>query len=242
MLAVLAGLGAFISTISGGLFALRFRTHLQYILGFTAGVVFGVVIFDVIPEIFKIIGQIGISYEGPMIALVSGFLIFHLLEQLVASHHASEIEGPATHKIPAIGFVSAGGLIAHSFLDGVGIGLAFQAGVGLGLTITIAVIAHDFSDGLNTVSLMLRHGNRTRNAALMLAAGAAAPVLGVLATFLFNISATGLVLYLGFFAGFLLYISASSILPEVHKDKFSWPTFGLTVLGTVLMFYVSQSL
>src|SRR6185312_7845217 len=99
--------------------------------------------------------------------------------------------------------------IGHSFMDGIGIGLAFQVSTGVGVTVAIAVIAHDFSDGLNTVSLMLRHRNSTRRSQLMLGLDAIAPVLGAASTLLFELPPFWLMLYLGFFAGFLLYISVS---------------------------------
>ena len=69
---------------------------------------------------------------------------------------------------------------------------------------------------------------------------AAAPVLGVLSTFLFTLSDTGLTIYLGFFAGFLLYIGASEILPEAHSKHSSYRTIGLTILGAAFMFVVTR--
>ena len=102
-------------------------------------------------------------------------------------------------------------------MDGVAIGIGFQVSPMVGLTVAIAVIAHDFSDGLNTVSLMLRHRNSTRRAITMLAIDALAPLVGVLLTLAFTIPPFQLMTYLGFFAGFLLYIGVSDILPEAHS-------------------------
>ncbi len=85
-------------------------------------------------------------------------------------------------------------------MDGVAIGLGFQAGQEVGIAVAIAVIAHDFTDGLNTVNLMLLNKNRPRKAALFLLFDALAPLLGALSTLLFHVSDAGLVLYLGFFA------------------------------------------
>ena len=86
----------------------------------------------------------------------------------------------------------------------------------------IAVIGHDMSDGLNTVTLMLVNRNTSRRALALLMMDAVAPILGTLSTFLFTIQGVALPLYLGFFAGFLLYIGASDILPAAHgKHKLS---------------------
>lgn len=119
------------------------------------------------------------------------------------------------------------------------IGLGFQAGEAVGITVAIAVIAHDFTDGLNTVNLMLLNKNRPKRAAMFLLFDALAPVLGAASTILFHVSDGVLVIYLGFFAGFLLYIGASEILPEAHSEHSSYRTIGLTVAGVVFMFVVT---
>jgi zinc and cadmium transporter len=66
------------------------------------------------------------------------------------------------------------------------------------------------------------------------------PILGVLVTNVFTFSEESLAIYLGFFAGFLLYIGASDILPQAHSKGSSRATIGLTVLGTVFMFVVTR--
>lgn len=49
-----------------------------------------------------------------------------------------------------------------------------------------------------------------------------------------------LALYLGFFAGFLLYISAADILPEAHSKHSSTLTIALTMLGAAFIFLVTR--
>src|SRR5258706_331434 len=108
-------------------------------------------------------------------------------------------------------FVSTflGGLLGLKHKDKLHLILGFTA---VGLLVAIAVISHDFSDCLNTVSLMLAHKNTTAKAKKMLLIDAIAPVLGAASTLLFTLPEKALVIYLGFFAGFLLYIGASDIL------------------------------
>jgi zinc transporter ZupT len=232
MTAVLLSLATFVSTLTGGLFALGFRDRLHFILSFTAGVLLGVVSFDILPEIFGLASEHKIDPTGAMITLVVGFLLFHSLEKFVLVHHVHEQEY-AEHHHPRVGVLSALALIGHSFMDGVGIGLAFQVSPAVGVVVAIAVIAHDFCDGLNTVSLMLVHRNTTLRSIAMLLVDAIAPVLGAASTLLFRLSPAVLVLYLGFFAGFLLYIGASDILPEAHSQNRPAIT-GILILFTCL--------
>lgn len=238
---VLVAGAACASTTVGGLFALRFRGHLHLILGFTAGVVVGVVGFDVLPELFRLCSEHEIDAMTPMVALVTGFLLFHSVERLLLIHHAQE-ERYADHHHPDVGVLSGLALAGHSFFDGMGIGFGFQVSPSTGIAVALAVVGHDFADGLNTVSLMLRHKNSDRRALMMLAVDAVAPIAGAASTLLIRLPPFALATYLGFFAGFLLYIGASDILPEAHAQNSSVLTIALTCLGAALMFAVTRLL
>lgn len=239
MIVILLAASTFVSTLLGGLLGLKNQDKLHRFLGYAAGVLLGVVAFDLLPEIFESVRQLSIDATWPMAALVVGFLLFHVLEKSILIHHSQEGEYEVHHH-PQVGVVSAMALIGHSFLDGVGIGLGFQAGTGIGIAVAIAVIAHDFTDGLNTVNLLLLHKNRPARAVAFLVLDAFAPVLGALSTLLFSIPDTALPIYLGFFAGFLLYIGASEILPEAHSKHSSYLTIALTVFGAASMFIVTR--
>lgn len=239
MTPILLSLATFVSTMAGGYTAIKNLKRLHYVLGFTAGVILGVIAFDLLPEIFKLVNEHHFDATQPMIALVVGFLVFHIFEKGLLIHHAHEHEY-GDHKHPQVGVFSALALSGHSFLDGVGIGLGFQVNTAVGVAVAIAVIGHDFADGLNTVSLMLTHKNTIRNASKLLILDAVAPVLGVASTFFFHLADNQLVIYLGFFTGFLLYIGASDILPQAHEENSSRRTIALTVVGTALMFVVTR--
>jgi len=239
MEAILLTVATFFSTSLGGLFSIYHKDKLHRIMGFTAGVLLGVVFFDIFPEIIELIKKNNFNSTIVMISLVLGFLIFHILEKTILIHHSHE-EEYADHKHPQVGVFSALALAAHSFMDGVGIGLGFQVNPAVGLLVAFAVIAHDFTDGMNTVALMLTHENTTKKAVWFLLLDAVTPILGAFSTLFFRLPENFLVLYLGFFAGFLLYIGASDILPEAHSKNSSTRTILLTVLGVVLIFIISR--
>lgn len=234
---VALALSTFFSTLLGGLVALRNQDRLHLVLGFTAGVLLGVVAFDLLPEIFELSDVAGSGVPTVMLAFAGGFIALHLLERTVALHAAHESEY-GEHNHPAVGLASALALCAHSFMDGLGIGLGFQAGTAVGVTVAIAVIAHDFADGLNTVSIMLAHRNSTRRSLLLLGLDAVAPVLGAASTLLFTVPDNLLGLYLGFFAGFLLYLATGDILPEAHARHPSRLTLVATLVGITAMWAV----
>lgn len=239
MEAVFFGIATFLSTFIGGLFGIKNRERLHLIISFTAGVLIAVAFFDIFPEIFSIVSEHGLSITPTMIAVVAGFFAIHSLEKVAVIHTSHEGEY-AEHKHPLVGYIGASGLAFHSFLDGVGIGLGFHVSPHVGLLIAIAVIAHDFSDGLNTVSLMLLNKHTVKKSVWFLVLVAITPILGVLATYVFSIPENLLVIYLGFFAGFLLYIGASELLPEAHSKQSSYKILSLTLFGIIFIFVVSR--
>lgn len=245
-MAILISIIAFFSTFLGGIVALKNQDRLHLILGFTAGALLGVVSFDIFPEMIEMLHKTETSATYPMLSFVVAFLLFHILEKSLLVHHSQE-EAYATHshgehKHPHIGVFSAIALIAHSFLDGVGIGIGFQISSLVGIAIAFAVIAHDFSDGLNTVSLLLAHKNKQKTAFWFLLLDALAPIAGAASTLLFAVPESIIILYLGFFAGFLLYIGAADILPEAHSKHTSLKTIGMTILGVAFMFVITSLL
>lgn len=237
-MALVLAFATFLSTSLGGLFAFRNRSRLHLVLGFSAGVIIAVVAFDLLPEIARLSTATGTPFMTAMIALVAGFLGFHIIEKGLLVHNAHEGEYAPHHHRPAVGVASAIALAGHSLTDGIAIGLGFQTGSSVGLAVALAVIAHDFADGVNTVSLMLANRNTARRALAFLGLDAVAPLIGAALTLFVRVPEQGLLIYLGVFAGFLLYIGASDVLPEAHADHSSIKTVALTVLGAVTMFVV----
>src|SRR5574337_220314 len=236
-MALLFACVTFISTGLGGLAAIRFRDRLHLLLGFSAGAVLGVVFFDTLPEVFSSAGMSAYI----MLAGAAGFLAFFALERYTALHRAREHSHRAEAHEAELGVLGAAGLSVHSFLDGVAIGIGFQASARLGLVIALAVIAHDFSDGLNTVTVVLAHGNPLRRSIVWLLVDMVTPILGATSTLLFTLPETLLPWMLAFFSGFFLYIGASDLLPEAREHD-SPLVLVATVIGMVLIFLVTRVL
>ena len=146
--------------------------------------------------------------------------------------------GAHAHGNPFVGSLAGSALVVHSLLDGVGIALGFHASNSIGVAVAIAVIAHDFADGFNTFTLTSLYGNTRRRALTLLALDAAAPVVGAAIGTSLSLSTTAVGLYLGYFAGFLLYLATADILPEAHANHPSRATLAVTVAGVAFMWLV----
>ncbi len=248
-IAILFVVITFFSTLTGGLFTLRNkRLPVQYVFAFAAGSLLGVSFFDLMPEIIDILPQPGIPTVAVTGSTVIAFLFFHILDRSIVIHalrHGHSADGDTGAYDRALltnAVVRAGGLSVHSFLDGVAIGAAFHIGLQLGLVVGLAVVFHDFSDGLNTVTVMLRAGSRKRAAFLWLLTDSATPTVGALATFLFTLSPAVLAVTLAFFVGEFLYIGAADLLPEAHQRGTSFKLVSSTILGVLLIFSVTRFL
>jgi ZIP family zinc transporter len=223
-------LTAFAMTLAGGAFAYRHRKHLDAIMAFSSGVLIGVVFLHILPEVFELSHEASIDSRLLMSMLVAGFVTIFLLEKLTIIHSEKTHDSPGHHH--HVGFAGAVGLSFHSFLDGLAIGVGFQAGNEVGIVVLIAVLAHDFADGLNTVTFMLATRNSMWRTVSLLLVDAVAPVFGALLANVIDIDPIVLAFQLAFMAGFLLYLGASDLLPHVHeKPRFALIASTLAGLG-----------
>jgi len=231
---VLIACAVFSATIVGGLFALQFRDRLHLILGFSAGAVAGVALFDLLPEAI-VLGTAYHTASVVSICIALGFFGYLILDRLVLLH-GGEVDAENSHK----GTFGALTLSVHSLLDGIAVGIGFQASPAVGIVVAIAVLAHDFSDGINTVSMILRNGGNWRKAFRWLLIDATAPVIGIASTLFFRIPESYLGLILALFVGSFLYLSASDLIPESHHRHPRALTTIMTLLGALVLYAVTQ--
>ncbi|MFN2521431.1 MAG: ZIP family metal transporter [Candidatus Limnocylindria bacterium] len=229
-------LATFVSTMTGGLIALRTVRHLGVILALGAGVRIGAAFFDLAPESARELGSI----DSAMIFAGIGFLAFYLLERLTLLHVGHEA-GIAVERHEHVGTLGAGGMSIHSLLDGVAVGAAFHAGTELGLVVALVVVLHDFSDGIGTVSILLANDAKPRTAFRWLVVDALAPVVGALSAFLLTVEGPALGAILGTFVGFFLYVGAAELLPEAHRKERSPLVMVATVVGAAFIFGVTRA-
>ncbi len=239
MIVFLLTAAASVAALAGGYIALRSKKWLNLALALTSGLVLGLVTFDLLPEIFGIAYSQKLSSVWPMVMMTIGFLLFHLFEKFIPLHQATEDQyGP--HRHPRLGTARAVALTGHSFLDGLSIGVGFQVSTSVGTAVAIAVIGHRFADGFDTTTFMLFHKNKLTHIKRWLAVVIVMPIIGGLSSLAFTLSEKTLAIYLGFFAGFILYIAAGNILPQAHSKGSSRWTILLTVLGTIFMLLVTR--
>lgn len=239
------GLAAMITTFIGGFFALYFKDRLHLILGYSAGAVMGVALFDLMPEAIDIGSKSQLYSVATVTSFVAlGFAIYLSLDRLLSSlgSGANTHDHDHDHDIVHANSFAIWSLILHSLLDGLTIGFAFQISSQVGIILAIAVLMHDFSDGINTVSLSLLKDKNNRNAKKWLLIDSIAPMLGVVLSQFVTIGDRVFAPLLAVFAGFFLYIGASDLIPESqHRHPHFWTSF-MTILGMLTLYIVINSI
>ena len=233
-----------ISTFLGGLLALRAKDRFHLVLGLSAGLLLGLVGFDLLPEIFEMNSSDFGGVKSISIALISGFLFLHFLEQFVGSHEPAESDYGHEHKhsVEIAGVLGAVAMAGHIFLDGVALALAFKVSNQLGIAVFIAMLVHAFSDGLNTVALLIKSNQWQKRGKYLLAVDAVARISGAVLGTSISISDANLALYLAVFSGIVIYLATSHILPEAHSKHPSKVTVISTLAGVVIMWLVVANL
>ncbi|MGH6992188.1 MAG: ZIP family metal transporter [Caulobacteraceae bacterium] len=225
------GLATGCATAIGGAAALALKERIHLVLGFSAGAVIGVALLDLLPEALSLAGRRGGFATAAILA--GGFCAYLLADRMLIAFAG---RGGAGEEHAHRGHMGPASLTAHSFLDGLGIGFGFQVSPKVGIVLALAVIAHDFADGVNTVNLSLIGPRKWARAWLV--ADAIAPLVGIGASLLVAPPMSALGVIIAIFAGFFLYIGASELLPESHhRFPGVWTTL-TTLAGGALIFAV----
>jgi len=244
MLVIALAATTVLATFLGGMLALRAKDRFHLVLGLSAGLLLGLVGFDLLPEIFEMNTNNLIGVRTISVALIAGFLSLHFIEQFAGSHEPAESDygHEHTHAVEIAGTVGAIAMAGHIFLDGVALALAFKVSDALGFAVFIAMIVHAFSDGLNTVALLVKTGQWRSRGKYLLAVDAIARVGGAAIGSALTISDSNLAIYLAVFSGIVIYLATSHILPEAHSKHPSKVTMLATLAGVLIMWAVVSNL
>ena len=244
MTPLLLALMTALATTLGGFIAVKSRDRLHLVLGLSAGLLLGLVFFELVPEVFHESTSEILHVPAVSVAIIFGFFALHLFEQFSGHHEPAESDYGHDHSHSAniagtIGGLAMGG---HVFLDGAALGLAFKVSNKLGFAVFIALLVHAFSDGLNTVSMLVKSGNWKSTSKMLLIADAIARIggaaLGTYVTFEGNF----VTIYLALFSGIVIYVATSHILPEAHSHHPSRWTFAATGVGVIAMWLIIGAL
>jgi zinc and cadmium transporter len=206
--------------LAGGLLPSRFmKKHHKPVLAFAAGTLLGVAFLDLIPES---LAQAH-SSKTLMIVTLSGFLLFHIIEQFLGSHAVGSTNHnhqPHAHSHAPVGAFLLAGDALHNMTDGAAIAAAFLVSPELGLLTTVAVLLHELPQEIGDFAILVDHGYSRARALTLLACVQLTSVLGAVAVVVAASFIESALPYItGFAAGGFIYIAAAHVLPELRNKK-----------------------
>lgn len=182
------------------------------LISFSAGTMLGGAFFHLLPE--AIVERNGI--QGVFELALAGFILFFLLERILRWHHCHDGECQ-THK--HLGFLNLFGDGCHNFIDGLILVSAFSVGPELGLAVAFSIALHEIPQEIGDFGVLLYAGFSRFKAIIYNLLSALAAISGVIIGFLLLEKIEDLNTFLlPFAAGGFIYIAASDLIPELHKE------------------------
>ncbi len=206
------------------------RRILFIFMGFSAGGLMGNAFFHIMPEALETL-----SAQWVFGLVLVGFSVFFLLERVIHWHHWHKED----HQVHPYAYLNLIGDSIHNFVDGLIIIAAFSHSIPLGIVTTGTIILHEIPQELGDFGVLIHAGLSTRTALMYNFMTALMAVAGVIIGYFLiqQIEAlSGMILPVA--AGGFIYIAASDLIPELHKEedmKKSVYSFLFFILGVMLM-------
>jgi zinc and cadmium transporter len=203
---------------------------LLIMVSFSAGTLMAAAFFHLLPEAVEKNPTV-----EPFLYVVAGFVLFFLLERILRWRHCHEGEC----EVHPFAYMNLVGDSLHNFIDGLAIAAGYAASIPLGITMTIGIATHEIPQEIGDFAVLLHGGFTKMRALTMNFLTAVTAILGGLVGYF--LSANSIVfgnLLLPFAAGGFIYIAASDLIPELHKEtnlKRSMLAFIVFVVGIVLI-------
>ncbi len=228
---VISAIVAFAATLSAGIFVRKIQHNIGIVCALSAGFFIALPMVELLPEVLSLAVDTQISTEEPLAIAASGFFLLFAFDRIFSRSQLKNHHERKDALRPRMGLLSTLEFCSHGFIEGLAIGVGFQLQFGLGIIVALAVVSHDFCDGVSTLALMLNSGNSQISSMRMLFIDAISPVLGAVTTLFFSMENYLLVLTLSFLAGSFLYIGGGRLLPDANRMNGSIVTVILFVLG-----------
>ena len=235
---VLGGLVLFPSKIHH-----NYRKSLKYLLALGAGFMLAVTFFEIVPKTIllwqKTHPESTENLYPPMLLLLTGYLLTQFFEHTIAPHfHLGEEVNSDDIISTSSAYTGVGGLLIHTFFDGVSIAAASQIDVKVGFLVFIAVFLHKFPEGFTIGSMIMAAGKGFREVLIATSMIGATTLLGVVIFYFVGNSLGFSVAYaLPLASGVTLYVAASDLIPEVNHHGGKRPLVSISVFAGVALFF-----
>jgi zinc and cadmium transporter len=182
------------------------------LIGFSAGALIGGAFLHLMPEALS-----RLESTRAFLYLILGLVLFFVLERYLHWRHCHE---EATCRVHPVTYLNLVGDSFHNFIDGMVVAVSFLASLKLGVVTTLAVIFHEIPQELGDFAVLVYGGFTKQKALLYNFLTALTAVAGALAAyFLYDLASGFANFILPMTAGGFVYIAASDLIPQMHKEK-----------------------
>jgi zinc transporter ZupT len=245
------GLIVAVANVLGGLILfpakihLNYKRFLKYVLALSAGFMLALVFIEMLPKMIRLwqspelAPMAGEGFYVPMAILLGGYLLTQFFEHTIAPHfHLGEEVHPGHHIKPSSAYTAIGGLMIHTFFDGVSISAAALIDVNVGILVFVAVFLHKIPEGFTVGSMLLAAGKGIREVVVTTSLVGLTTFIGLMAFFFVGSRFAFTLAYaLPLACGVTLYVAASDLIPEVNHHAGKRPLVSLSVFGGVALFF-----
>lgn len=208
---------------------------LLLLVGFSAGALTGGAFLHLLPESLE-----KLKAGETFLYALAGFTIFFFLERILYWRHCHE----GKCDIHAFTYLNLFGDGVHNFIDGLVIAASFIVSFPLGITTSIAVASHEIPQEIGDFGVLVYGGFSKAKALFCNLLSALTAVAGGVMGYYLSAVVSGLaVVLLPLTAGGFIYIAASDLIPELHKEKDNYKAnlaFVLFMLGVLFMWGMTQ--
>ncbi len=231
LVTLIDGLAAFAGAFTLALKHKTLDTVLFVLVAFSAGTMIGGSLLHLLPEGFEALGDV----DTAMLLFITGFSTFFVIERFLHWHHC---HGTGECKVHTYSYMILIGDAIHNFIDGLVIAAAFLTDMSLGFVTSFMILGHEIPQEIGDFAVLLHGGMKKGKALLYNFISQLTAVLGGLVGFFLFTDMLRAVM-LPFAAGGFMYIAASDLIPELHKEpdiKKALFAFVFFLFGVLLMF------
>lgn len=204
-----------------GVFFLSLREDiLKKYIGFFISIAIGALLGDAFIHIIPEIMESGMNINLASILIISGLILFFVIEKFIHWHHHGEEGEKEENHIHPVGQLVLFTDGFHNFIDGAIIGASFLLSAPLGIATTLAVILHEIPQEIGDFAVLIHSGYSKGKALIFNFISASASFLGLLFVFVFGNVVEGASLwFMPIAAGGFIYIAVADLIPELHKTN-----------------------
>lgn len=205
------------------------------LVAFSAGALLAGAFFHLIPESLD-------SLQSELVFgfVILGFVLFFIIERFLHWHHCHDGKCDV-HQVTYLILFGDG---IHNFVDGIIIAVSFIVSVPFGIITTLLILGHEIPQELGDFGILVYGGMSKTKSLMYNFISQLTCVLGGIIGYFLSGSIGGLIPYiLPFAAGGFIYIAASDLIPELHKEPKigkSLISFGFFLIGILFMVAVKM--